>query len=106
MPKKRGYRVVTDSDFPAGIPVSAYIPSLRLIIDVCEAPKELYIKECISKVNSIKYISMPKKLSEEEIIGRVIKAFSDSHVYMSVSPTEDLERIRKNYTHWRTNNNG
>ena len=29
------------------------------------------------KANSIKYISMPKKLSEEEIIGRVIKAFSD-----------------------------
>ena len=55
------------------------------------------IKEYISKANSIKYISMPKKLSEEEIISRVIKAFSDSHVYMSVSPTEDLERIRKNY---------
>lgn len=104
--RKRGYRVVTDSDFPAGIPVSSYIPSLRLIIDVCDAPKELYIKKYMSKVNSIKYISMPKKLSEEEIIGRVIKAFSDSHVYMSFSPAEDLERIRKNYTHWRTNNNG
>ena len=64
--RKRGYRVVTDSDFPAGIPVSSYIPSLRLIIDVCDAPKELYIKKYMSKVNSIKYISMPKKLSEEE----------------------------------------
>jgi len=40
---------------------------------------------------------MPKKLSEEEIIGRVIKAFSDSQVYMSFSPAEDLKRIRKNY---------
>ena len=63
---------------------------LRLIFQICP-------KEYISKVNSIKYISMPKKLSEEEIIGRVIKAFSDSHVYMSFSPAEDLERIRKNY---------
>ena len=94
---KRGYRVVTDSDLPAGLPVSAYIPSLRLIIDVCESPKELYIKEYISKVNSIKYVSMPKKLPEEDIISRVIKAFSDSHVYMPVSPAEDLEKIRKNY---------
>ena len=94
---KRGMRVVTDSEFPAGIPVSSYIPNLRLIIDVCESPKELYIKEYISKVNSIKYVSMPKKLSEEEIIERVIKAFSDSHIYMSFSPAEDLERIRKNY---------
>lgn len=40
---------------------------------------------------------MPKKLPEEVIISRVIKAFSDSHVYMPVSPAEDLEKIKKNY---------
>lgn len=101
---KRGMRVVTDSDFPAGIPVSSYIPTLRLIIDVCESSKELYIKEYISKVNSIKYVSMPGKLPEKEIIDRVIKAFSDSHVYMSFSPAEDLEKIRKNYFQLMNNN--
>ena len=97
---KREMKVVTDSEYPVGIPVSTYIPNLSLIIDVCDFPKELYIKEYICKVNGIRYVSMPRKLPEEEIISRVIKAFYDSHIHVHVSPTEDLETIRKSYKQW------
>lgn len=98
---KRGMKVVTDSDFPVGIPVSAYIPNIRLVIDICNESKERTVKAYICKVNNIKYESIPERLPETEAISRVIKAFSDSHIYMAVSPADDLETIRESFIRWK-----
>ena len=94
-------KVIPDSEGPIGIPVSAWIPRLSLIIDVCKNNKEKYAKELISKINNIRYISIPEKLPEKDIISTIRKAFAASHVYFTSHPDEDLERIKKRYVNWR-----
>ncbi len=101
---KRGIKVIPDSDHLIGIPVMAYMPSLRMIIDVCSSEKEKKLKSYICDVNGFRYISVPEKLSEEETISLVRKAFSEIHIYSDTHIMDDLEIIRERYTHWRTNN--
>ncbi len=98
---QKGLKVIIDTDNPVGIPVTARIPNLDLIIDVCDSDKEKQVKELICKVNGIRYISMPSKLNEEESISRVRQAFSNAHVHLNSDPTEDLETIRNGYSQYR-----
>lgn len=83
--------------------VTAFMPGIRLIIDVCNSKKEARIKEYICKVNNITYISMPERLPETESISRVLKAFSSAHIYLYSNPIEDLEIIRSGYFLHRKN---
>ena len=94
-------KVIPDSESPIGIPVTAWVPRLSLIIDVCNNDKERFAKELISNINNIRYVCMPEKLPEKDVISTIRKAFSASHVYFTSHPDEDLERIRKNYVNWR-----
>lgn len=103
---KRGLIVKPDFESITGFFVTAYIPDINLMIDVCNSGKETQLKEYICSINKIKYICMKERLPELESLSAVRAAFTSVHVYLDSSPTEDLERIRKNYTHWRTNNNG
>ncbi len=98
---QRNLKVVPDSEEPVGIPVTARIPGLSLIIDVCNSDKERHIKELICKINRIKYVYMPEKLPEIDVISTIRKVFAESHVYFASPPDEDLEKIRKNYIRWR-----
>lgn len=99
---QNGLKVIPDSEDPVGIPVTARIPSLNLVIDVCNSDREIRVKELVCKANGIKYVSMPARLPETEVISRVRKVFSDSHIYFETLLTEDLERIRTNYSKWRS----
>ena len=98
---QQGLKVVTDSEDPIGIPVTARIPGLNLIIDICNSDKEIHIKELICNINKIRYVCMPEKLPEIDVMNQIRKAFAESHVYFTSRPDEDLERIRKNYVKWR-----
>lgn len=94
-------RVSTDSDEPVGLPMAALIPEIGLAIDVCSYEKEKFIKEYICKIEGITYICLPPKLSEEEVITRIQKAFFDAHIYSSTSLSEDLAIIKQNYARWK-----
>jgi hypothetical protein len=97
----RNLKVIPASEEPIGIPVTARVPGLNLIIDVCNSDKERHIKELICKINRIKYVYMPEKLPEIDVISTIRKVFAESHVYFASPPDEDLEKIRKNYIRWR-----
>ena len=86
---------------PIGIPVTARLPELNLIIDVTNHPKEKRVKELICGVNGIKYVNLPENLPETEIISMIRKAFAESRIYLNSDPVEDLERIKASYTRWR-----
>ena len=98
---KRQIKIRIDTDPNFGLPVTAYMPGIRLIIDVCNSKKESRIKEYMCRVNNITYISMPERLPETESISRVLKAFSSAHIYLNSNPIEDLEKIRENYYRWK-----
>ena len=99
---KNGLKVKTDAETFIGIPVTAYIPEIRLIIDVSNSPKEKKLKQYICNMNNIKYISMREKLPEDEIMSNIRAAFSAVHIYLKSSASEDLAKIRERYTHWVT----
>lgn len=94
---QKGLQVIIDTDNPIGIPVTAHIPNLNLIIDVCDSDKEKHVKELVCRVNGIRYISMPARLPEEESINRVRQAFSVAHIHFNPDLTMDLEIIRSHY---------
>ena len=96
-----GIKVITDSEDPIGIPVTARLPELNLIIDVTNHPKEKRVKELICGVNGIKYVNLPENLPETKIISMIWKAFAESRIYLNSDPVEDLERIKASYTRWR-----
>ena len=98
---KHGLSVTTDTETFIGIPVSAYIPEIRLIIDVSNSPKEKKLKSYICNMNNVKYIGMKERLPEDEIMDNVRSAFASVHIYLNSSPAEDLEIIRKRYSQWR-----
>ena len=98
---QQGLKVIPDAEEPIGIPVTARIPGLSLIVDVCNNEQERSAKELICRINRIKYVYMPEKLPENDVISTIRKVFAESHIYFSSQPAEDLERIRKNYVNWR-----
>lgn len=98
---RRGLAVRTDTEAFIGIPVTAFLPDIKLIIDVCSASKEKKLKGYICSINKIKYISIDERLPEEESIAQVRAAFAAAHVYLESSPAKDLEYIRKWFIRWK-----
>ena len=87
----KGIGVITDSEDPIGIPVTARIPSINLIIDVCNSDREIKVKDVICRINGIRYVSLSPKLTEKEVIDCIRKIFADSHIYFESSVDTDLE---------------
>ena len=95
---KCGIKIMIDSEHPIGLPVMAYIPSVRLIIDVCTSEREKKLKGYICDVNRIKYVPVPEKITEEESLSIVRKAFADVDIYSKTSINGDLEILRDRFT--------
>ena len=91
----------TDTEAFIGIPVTAFLPDIKLIIDVCSASKEKKLKGYICSINKIKYISIDERLPEEESIAQVRAAFAAAHVYIDSPSAKDLEYIRKWFIRWK-----
>ena len=98
---RRGLAVRTDTEAFIGIPVTAFLPDIKLIIDVCSAAKEKKLKGYICSINKIKYISIEERLPEEESIAQVRAAFSAAHVYIDSPSAKDLEYIRNWFIRWK-----
>ena len=98
---KHGLRVITDSEEPVGIPITALVPDIGLAIDVCCSKKVLIIKEYICKTKGITYVNIPGKIPADDLIVKVRKAFSDVHIYINTSIEEDLEILRSRYAQWK-----
>ena len=98
---KCGLTAYTDSEAPLGMLVTAYIPELSLVIDVCRSSNEISLKEYISSFNGIRYLNISEKLSEIDTLNTIRKALSESHIHVDSHLEDDLETIRRNYSQWR-----
>ena len=98
---RNGLKIITNTEAFIGLPVTAYLPDIGLIVDVCSSSKEIKLKEFICNTKNIKYVSMSERLPESESIRIVRKAFTDAHIHLFSDPIEDLETIRNNYSKWK-----
>ncbi|HRV50954.1 MAG TPA: zinc-ribbon domain-containing protein [Saccharofermentans sp.] len=98
---KQGLKAIADSEEPIGIPITAYIPEVSLIIDVCNSDKFITIKDYICSIRGIVYVNIPRETSELETINRVRDAFSKVHVYFGSAPETDLEILRTRFSRWK-----
>lgn len=98
---KLGLQVKTDSEELVGLPLTAYLPEAGLAIDVCSSIKEISFKEYICKAHKISYVLLPDKLTEQEVIEAVRKAFSAVYIHIDTDPLEDLKTIRSSYSRWK-----
>jgi hypothetical protein len=101
---KEGLQVYPDTEFPTGMLVTAYIPGINLIVDMCDFDTEIKVKAYISEKRGIKYVSMPERLPEEEIITRIRKAFATVSVFPKTPASEDLKHIRDSFFQWKEAN--
>ena len=98
---KHGLKVITESDDLVGVPITAYVPDIGLAIDVCCSNKIIAIKEYICMTQGITYITIPGKISEEDVVRIIRKAFFNIHIYSNSTVEDDLELIRKRFTYWK-----
>ena len=104
---KHDIKILTDTEKFIGSSVTAYMPEIRMIIDVCSSRKEIKLKKYISNINKVKYINISERLPEAESINEVRRAFSAVHIYITTDPKKDLEILRKHFTSWKeTNSDG
>ncbi len=104
---KHDIKILTDTETFIGLSVTAYMPEIRMIIDVCSSRKEIKLKKYISNINKVKYINISERLPEAESINEVRRAFSVVHIYITTDPKKDLEILRKHFTSWKeTNSDG
>ena len=98
---KQGLRVLTDSEEPVGIPITALVPDIGLAIDVCCSSKVLSVKKYICELNNITYVSIPGQIPENETLEIIRQAFSEAHIYFNSSIDSDLEHLRVKYIQWK-----
>lgn len=99
--RKYGFEVLTDSEYLTGMPVTAYIPELRLVFDVCKSQRDSLIKEHICGTKNTKYIRIPDAIPDKEVIILVRKAFAEYHIYPDSIPEYDLDIIRNLFDTWK-----
>ena len=103
---KQGLRVITDSEEPVGIPITALVPDIGLAIDVCCSSKVLSVKKYICELNNITYVSIPGQIPENETLEIIRQAFSEAHIYFNSSIDNDLEHLRVKYIQWKKRQSG
>ena len=96
-----GFEVLTDTDYLTGMPVTAYIPELRIVFDVCSSKRDSLLKEHICRTKSTKYIRIPDAIPEKEVIVLVRKALAEYHIYPDSIPEYDLDIIRNHFYAWK-----
>ena len=100
---QKGMRVITDDEELVGLHLTAYVPEIRLVIDICRYDKQVRFKEYLLKKKEITYVRVPTDLENEEIIKNIRQAFVDHHIYFNLSQNEDVKNIRERYLIWARN---
>ncbi len=98
---KHRLKVITDSDDPVGIPITAYVPEISLAIDVCCGKKIVAIKEYICSTKGITYVNIPGKIPEADVLNIIRQALSNAHIYTNSTIIDDLEILRKRFVQWK-----
>ena len=100
---KRNMGVLTDDESVAGIPVTAYIPDIQLVIDVCDLDNEIQLKEYIFNKNKIIYRRLSSTLTVYETVDQIRHFFYEKHIHFNSSENEDVKIIREKYAIWARN---
>lgn len=102
--RKKGLKVLVDSDAVIGLPLETYMPDEKLAIETTvESEKIELLKEHMCKQKGIKLVKVPYKRNDDEAgFARKIKnVFRGVHIYISSDEEEDVAFIRKQFDEWR-----
>lgn len=104
---RQGLTANLNSDTAIGVRMEAFIPEVRLAIDVWSASKENSIKEFLCRKNGIIYVIVPDGIAakETEVLRKVIKAFGEAHIYISSDTEKDAAFIRERFFIWKRKHN-
>ena len=94
---QKGMRVILDDSDLVGLPLTAYIPDISLVIDVCTYDKAKRYKGYILRKRKIDYHCLSDDLTEEQILGEIRHIFYQKHVFSTESTIEDVNYFRGKY---------
>lgn len=102
--RKKGLRVLNDSDKVIGLLLETYIPEEKLAIESCfDTEINEKLKEYICKRQGIKLVKIPFEmgLGESKYAHQIKKTFQNLHIYISSDENEDVDFIRKSFFEWK-----
>ena len=102
--ERRGLVVNYYNETAIGIPIDAYIPEIKLAIDVEHDSKDISrIKAHLCKQRGIRYNMIENRIdeSEENLICRIMKAFQGVHIFIRADAERDAAFIRQRFFAWR-----
>ncbi len=93
---KEGFHAYLNTDEGLGIPVDAYIPELKLVIDIWTTERNNKVKKFLFERNGITYAVVPDGIAvkETEVLRKVREDFCEVHIYISSDEEKDEAFIR------------
>ena len=102
---RNGLKVATDTDNIIGTNLDAYIPELRLAIEVeaTTVTEQRYqtVKQHICNCNGIRYVKVKHTPDLIKIAQAIKEAFRKCHIFFASNDEEDIELLRKRFLNWR-----
>lgn len=102
--RKKGLKVLNDSDRVIGLLLETYIPEEKLVIESCfDTETNEQFKEYICERQGIRLVKVPFKagLREYEYAHQIKKTFQNLHIYILSDENEDVDFIRKSFFEWK-----
>lgn len=101
--RMKGLKVILNFDELIGLPLDAYIPEEKLVIEWVYENKDIeIIKEHLCKQRNIKLIRVPyKKESEREFALKIKQVLQSVHIFISSDVEADVSFIRQRFYEWR-----
>ena len=100
--------VKIDSGGSIGLPLTAYIPELRLAFESAQAKDgkithEQKLKEFICEKQGIKFVYIPlgKRGHEEKVAGEIKRGFREKDIFLSSDTAADVCEIRRRFFEWK-----
>ena len=100
---KRNMQVITDDKELVGLKLTAFVPDIDLVIDICSSDKEIQIKEYVLKKRNIDYRYISDELSEEQVVDEIQSIFSQKHIFEPEITIDEINFIREKFSIWAKN---
>lgn len=102
---RNGLKVATNTDTVIGINLDAYIPELRLAIEVegttVTEQRTQIVKKHICDCNGIKYVLIKQTDDNLKTAQSIKEAFRKCHIFFSTDDERDIETLRERFKAWR-----
>lgn len=102
---RNGLKVTTDTDNIIGINLDAFLPELRLAIDIegttLTDQRHQMVKEHICKRNGICYVRVKHSSDLIKTSITIKEAFKKCHIFFATNDEEDITLLRKRFLDWR-----